>query len=359
MRKQFAAVLAGTAFATLGVLALPGRGQQAEPCERERECSRLQAVLEQRVAELTHLRESRLAELTAQLEAQRATLQAALDGRMADLRARTAEFQGRASEFAEHALAEAPVAGDVEVLLDDDAPGWLGVGIAEVTAEKVKELKLPAERGVLLTEVEAESPAAKAGLKTNDVITEFNGQRIEGTAQFRRLVRETPSGRTVQLTFWRDARSQTVAVQLTSVREQFEHRFQVLRPRDFNFHVEVPAIDLLMSRGPVLGIDAEDLSGQLGSYFGVPDGEGVLVREVRPGTPAEKAGLKAGDVITKVDGERVRTVGDLRAKLQEKREKKTVGLGVIRKGAEMSLNVEIEQPKPVERRRIISRRTAI
>ena len=112
------------------------------------------------------------------------------------------------------------------------------------------------------------------------------------------------------------------------------------------------------------------MSGQLGSYFGAPEGEGVLVREVVSGSPAEKGGLKAGDVIIKVDGKRVRSTSELRSQLREKRESKdaetgrvnakTVALSVIRKGAETTVNVEIEQPKPIERRaRTISRRTAI
>src|SRR3989442_4247469 len=96
-----------------------------------------------------------------------------------------------------------------------------------------------------------------------------------------------------------------------------------------------------LQQGPRLGMDAEDLSGQLGSYFGAPDGEGVLVRDVASGTPAEKAGLKAGDVIIKIDGERVRTVHELREKMRAKRENKTVSVSVIRKGTEMSFNVEV------------------
>jgi serine protease Do len=110
-----------------------------------------------------------------------------------------------------------------------------------------------------------------------------------------------------------------------------------------------------MSRTPVLGINAEDLSGQLGNYFGAPGGEGILVREVNTGSPAEKAGMKAGDVITKIDGERVRTLSDLREKLRAKRDQKSVSVGVIRKGSEVSLNVEIEQPRPPERRPIARR----
>ena len=71
----------------------------------------------------------------------------------------------------------------------EDGSGWLGVAIEEVSADKANELKLPADRGVLLTEVEEDSPASKAGLKSGDVVTEFDGQRVEGTLAFRRMVR--------------------------------------------------------------------------------------------------------------------------------------------------------------------------
>jgi len=255
-----------------------------------------------------------------------------------------------------------PVMPEVLMEMEDGDRGWLGVTISEVTAEKAKELKLSAERGVLLGEVEAESPAAKAGLKANDVVTEFNGQRIEGTAQFRRLIRETPPGRAVQLTVWRDGRAQSVSVQLGNFVEHARTRVRMLGPKDFDFHFEMPEMggNFFTSRRPMLGIDVEDLNSQLGSYFGAPDGEGVLVREVKSGTPAEKAGLKAGDVITKIDGERIRNVSELREKLHARRDKKSVSVGVLRKGAEMSLDVGIEQPKPPEKKKTtISRRTAI
>jgi serine protease Do len=251
--------------------------------------------------------------------------------------------------------------GEVEVM-GEGGSGWLGVTIAEVTAEKAKGLKLPAERGVIVADVETDGPAAKAGLKANDVITEYNGERVEGAAQFRRLIRETPAGRIVQLTIWRDGRSQSISAQLGNHRDHMEGHFHALRPpRDFDFHFEMPDIPgtFLAMSSPRLGVSAEDLSGQLGNYFGAPDGEGILVREVLPGTPAEKAGLKAGDVITKLDGERVRNVGELRGKIREKRDQKTVNLTVLRKGAETSLNVEVEQPQAPERKKVISRRTTI
>jgi len=226
---------------------------------------------------------------------------------------------------------------------------WMGVAIDEVSDDKAKELKLPAVRGVLLTEVQDDSPAAKAGLKPGDVITEYDGERIEGTAAFRRMIRETPPGRTVRLTYWRDAQSQSVSVELESRRDEIQGAIQRAMPPDFVFRTGpgmFPDMPMMMGRTPRLGIEAIDLSGQLGEYFGAPDGEGVLVTDVMADTPAAKAGLKAGDVITKLDGDRVHSVGELRAKLGEKHEEKSVTLTLLRRGAEMSLTVEPQQPAP-------------
>jgi S1-C subfamily serine protease len=125
---------------------------------------------------------------------------------------------------------------------------------------------------------------------------------------------------------------------------------------NFDFHFDTPMIvGELDGRAPFLGINAEDLSGQLGAYFGAPDGVGVLVREVRAGTPAEKAGLKAGDVITKVDAKPVGSLSELRQQLRDKSDQKAVSLGIVRKGSEMSLSVTMEKPKPAESTHLVRR----
>jgi serine protease Do len=219
--------------------------------------------------------------------------------------------------------------------------GWLGLSIEEVSAQKARELKLPGDYGVLVNEVGADSPAAKAGLKNGDVITDYDGQRVEGVLEFRRLVRETPPGRTAKMTIWRDGHSQTISAEVgknenpngDSLFQSMMRRFGNPGPNMFRFGTSVPA-------APVLGITAQDLSGQLGKYFGAPDGEGVLITNVEANSPAAKAGLEAGDVITKVDGDRVRTLAELRDQLRLKREAKTVMLSVLRKGSEISVNIE-------------------
>jgi serine protease Do len=330
--------------------------------------ARVQARLEKLHEKLARLQEQRARTVEkdmARLHEELARRQESLSEDLAREHALAAEHL--AKRLQEQHLRWAERMGDFEweglpqepfVVVETDGSGYLGVSIEEVTAEKAKELKLGAERGVYIREVSEESPAAKAGLKAGDVVTEFNGQRVEGTVQFRRMVRETPSGRTVQLTVWRDGRSQNLSAQLGSARDNVMRGMRISPP---DIHIEMPRFEAfgMIGRTPLLGIQADDISGQLGSYFGVPDGEGILVREVREDSPAAKAGMKAGDVIIKVDGSRVKSTSDLREKLREKRESKTVAVGVIRKGAETTLNVEIEQPRPRERSRVISRRTAL
>jgi len=314
----------------------------------------------------------------ARLRQKIAELQAELDGRKAALadadETRAVLATDMALEQENQAVRELDALPEIAqdamtLVMDDEGSSWLGVELHEVTGERAKELKLSAERGVVVGRIVPDSPAAKAGLKEKDVVTELNGQRVEGAAQFRRMIHEIPAGRSVQLTIWRDGRSQNLSVTLGKS-EEGRHGFKMVAPEQGNFMFrmpEIPAIppmewngEMLFGGQPRLGIDAEDLNGQLGTFFGAPDGEGILVREVNSGSPAEKAGVKAGDVITSFNGERIRTLGDLREKLSAKREDKdkTVKLGVLRNKSEVSLTVEL--PAPAARtKRLISRRTNI
>jgi serine protease Do len=243
---------------------------------------------------------------------------------------------------------------------------WVGVETEEVNSEKVKELKLPAERGVFIEKVLPDSPAAKAGLKENDVVTEINGQSVEGTVQFRRMIHEIPAGRTAQLRVWRDGRAQTIEVTLGNA-EQGHRAWMQASPRVFSFRMpEIPEMppmewngNVLFGEHPRLGIEAQDLEGQLGKFFGAPDGEGVLVQSVNAGSPAEKAGIKAGDVITSLNGERIRTVGELRAKLAAAKDVKNVKVGLLRDKREMTLTVELPQPAAPKAMRRMAMRTTI
>lgn len=244
-----------------------------------------------------------------------------------------------------------------------DEGGWLGVEIAEVTAEKAKDLKLSAVRGVIVDGVEPDSPAAKAGIKEKDVITQYDGQPVEGAVQFRRLIRETPPGRSITLEISRGGSLLNISVELGDRSDVYVRKMKG-KMRDFGgaYSFSMPNVEELPDmpevmdpRTPVLGINAEDLTSQLGSYFGAPNNAGVLVREVRSGTPADKAGLKAGDVITKVEGKEVRTLADLRVQLREKSNQASISMSVLRKGSEIAVTVPIETPRPMEQMHSVHR----
>lgn len=365
-------LVGATSIATRGQSSLPEAAQKAAepPASNKQECTRPDFSKEQFDSDFRKFGEDfdreigdledqvkefemnspefeKLQELGAQLEGQFGEKSAELAANAAALGARAEEFGQRAGQKAGEIFAD-----------DGEESGWLGVEIAEVTPEKAKDLKLAAVRGVIITAVDPDSPAAKAGLKENDVVTQYDGQTVEGTVQFRRLVRETPAGRTVALVISRGGAMQNLSVELGDLNSVTVKRMRG-RMRDFgdaytfvipdmppmppDMHMAQPFHD---RRTPLLGIGAEDLTPQLGAFFGAPDNAGVLVREVNSGTPAEKAGLKAGDIITQVDGKPVRSLDELRAQLREKSGQKTVNLGILRKGSQLTLRVEIQLPSP-------------
>ncbi len=210
----------------------------------------------------------------------------------------------------------------------------LGVSIEDVTAADMARLKLAEERGAVVKEVVPGSAAEKAGLKEGDVILGFQGQKVWSAAELRRMVRETPPGRPVALEVSRGG-----AVQRLTARTE-EEKERAWAFGDDDFHFEMPALpemppvpplppvladhgertrDLvfrMLDRGPRrLGITYQGLSSQLASYFKV--GGGVLVTEVEADSPAAKAGLKAGDVVTKFDGKTIGSVEDFRRAVAE------------------------------------------
>jgi len=186
---------------------------------------------------------------------------------------------------------------------------FLGVGIQEIDSNRAKELKLPDDAGVEVTRIAPDSPAEKSGIKTGDVVTQYNGQRVEGMEQFSRMVRETPAGREVKIAIIRNGAPQIIAVRIVA-RPVISGQLipaPVQNPFDLRFP-DMPQSRMTW-RSTVLGIEAEALDGQLADFFGVQ--EGVLVRAVTKGSSADKAGIKAGDVIVRVDDARVSTPADI------------------------------------------------
>jgi serine protease Do len=230
--------------------------------------------------------------------------------------------------------------------------GYLGVGVVELTDERVKALKLKDDSGLEVKRVDENSPAAKAGLKENDVILELNGKAIEDIEQFQTTVGETQPGSKVSLTIWRDGAKQTLSATLVSRPESFfafggpdlpNAPIPPMPPFPQPYGNVFPGFP---SNAPRVGFEGEELNPQLAEFFGVR--EGVLVRSVTANTPAERAGLKAGDVVVKVNGTPVVNPREISG-LVRNSGKKTVTFTVVRNKKEMTLSVEVaenRQPSP-------------
>jgi serine protease Do len=242
----------------------------------------------------------------------------------------------------------APKARTAQIMRTERA--YLGIGVKDVDPDGAKRLNLKEVRGVEITQVEENSPAAKAGIKDGDVVLEYNGQQVEGGEQLSRLVRETPIGRTVRIGVWRGSSMQNLSATIEASKGPMIiaqgggpmaiPEFHMPEIQSFRFPEGMPGI--VTANSPTIGIIGEPLSNQdqLADFFGVKDG--VLVKQVNRNSAAEKAGLKAGDVIVKVEGSSVSTARDITRVLRDARGKKTVTLTVVRAKKEMPITVTIE-----------------
>jgi serine protease Do len=251
--------------------------------------------------------------------------------------------------FSEQVGPQARATNVARQVVSNHGTSYLGVAVVDIDAERAKALNLKEERGVEVKSVKEDSPAAKAGIKEGDVVLEFNGQRVEGTEQFVRLVHEIPAGRSCTLLLSRNGTTQTLTAAV-GMRRAGDMYFFDLEGADVPVtplpplpQIRIPDVPhtLMSWRSSILGIETESLGSQLADFFGVKDG--VLVRAVLKDSTAEKAGFKAGDVIVKVDGEKVTTPREISSLLHGTRTKKTFPVTVVRNKKELTLNVTLDE----------------
>lgn len=233
---------------------------------------------------------------------------------------------------------------------DSGSSAYLGVDIADVTSERVATLKLKEEKGVEVTMVDQDAPAGKAGIKEHDVILTMNGTTVESAAQLRRMIRETPPGRVVTLGLSRDGQPLTVKVQLEDRNKEYSYG-----PKAKEFHVEIPEIHVpeidipsfnmvVVTSSARSGLTVECITPQLGEFFGVKNGNGVLVRNVEKGSRAEKAGFRAGDVVVRVNGEPIHDTSDFTHAVRS-RKGGSVSVDVVRDKKEQNLTLTFPEHK--------------
>ena len=226
---------------------------------------------------------------------------------------------------------------------------YLGVGVRDVDAERKKALNLKEERGAEITSVEEDSPAAKAGLKTGDVVLEYASTRVESMEKFIRMVRETPAGREVKIGVTRAGSLVTLTAKPENGQSRMSRTMRIAPMPPIDVRAMMGSADspraVMYWKSSTLGVEAESLDNQLADFFGVK--QGVLVRSVGKETPAEKAGIKAGDVIVKVEDISVGSPREVTSAVRNARSSgKTVNLSLVRDKKETAIKVTFEEEVP-------------
>lgn len=253
--------------------------------------------------------------------------------------------------------------GDRQVIRLDGRGSQIGVLVSDPDSA--------ADQGVKIDRVDDDSPAAKAGVQEGDRVVEFDGERVRSTRQLTRLVQETPSGRAVKMVVQRGGDRRTLDITPEADRvASFDRRIgpgldpdlerdiergierglrdlpQRIEPF-LNFNWRDGGIPGPMSRGR-LGVQVQPLNDQLAEYFGAKDG-GVLVAGVTADSPASKAGLKAGDVITKVNGAAVKDTGELMDALGDVKDDGAVTLDIVREKKASTVKATLERSRTTTR----------
>jgi predicted metalloprotease with PDZ domain len=229
--------------------------------------------------------------------------------------------------------------------------GWLGVMLQPLTDDLREAMTIGKDvEGVLVSDVVAGSPAEAAGFAKGDVIVEIDGTTVTSTEQAISQVKSRTPGDKVKFVVVRGGKREVMTAAL-GTREVGEQ--ETPESKDY-YNLKIPRVERIFKDfrpepGGYLGVKVQDISDDLGQYFGVGEGEGVLVLDVMEDTPAERAGLKAGDVITKVDGEEVCDSGELVSYMRDREPGQKVDLTFKRNRETRRAEVELDKSRDAKR----------
>jgi serine protease Do len=194
--------------------------------------------------------------------------------------------------------------------------GWLGVNIQNMTPELAKSFNLKKEEGVLIAQVEPNSPASKAGLRSGDIVLEYNGKEIKNPEDLSIAVADTKVGSSAKLKVMRDGKTLNLDA---SVGTRPAEQAEASKPGENSEHAK-------------LGVTVENVDADVARQLKLSSASGVVVTDVQPGSPAEEANVQTGDVIREINHKPVKNAADLQAEIRNLKKGSTVLLTVMRQG---------------------------
>lgn len=223
--------------------------------------------------------------------------------------------------------------------------GYLGVQLEDVTKRLKEKKNLTVDAGAYVQEVVEESPAEKAGIEAGDVITKFDDREIKDSDDLVKAVQRAKPGADVKLELTRKAERKTLTALIDRAPrgESYSYNFRMPRLATPPRAPRMPHGFTFTMSNEFHGLEVQELGKQLAEYFQAPNGRGVLASAVERGSSADRAGIKAGDVLVKVGGVMIRDVDDLREAVDDARAGKEVACDVIRQGKSVSLTWKIDR----------------